>query len=143
MTVVLVAVYMSVLTSTLAVRKITLPVNSIQELADSSMDILLVRYIAIHGILASATGGPLKIIHDRVDSRNTFSNNIEALQNTVLTNPGTIGFIHSDSISQLEGTMAALKLAKCEFSLIDTIIGTRETLIVSKNSPYLDGINQV
>ena len=136
MTVVLVAIYTSVLTSTLAVRKASLPVNSVEELAKSSMPVVAGKNVAMHGILAAATGGPLKIIHDRVAQNDGFAADYDSMLDHILDNPGTISFFDSYTLHYVGRRLPHLKNIKCEISIINKVITTYSSFIFTKNSPY-------
>jgi len=65
MRVLLVAFYMSSLTSSLAIRKLHLPVHSLEELAQSSLSVVMFKNAAMHGIMAAAKSGVMKRTHEK------------------------------------------------------------------------------
>jgi hypothetical protein len=94
-------------------------------------------------MMAATRKGPLKTIYDRIVRRDSFAGDNEEVREIVRTNPGTIGIAYSGTLNRLSRDVPTAE-AECVYSIIDAgVLGTRESLILRKNSPYLDGINEV
>ena len=141
MTVVLVAYYNSSLTSILAIRRINLPFNSVQQLAQSSLPIVVLRDGAMHGILAAAEDGVLRQIYDKVVRSDGFISDYASQIDIILNNPNTVCLFDGDSFNNLAYLRPDLPHAKCTISVVARLNRIQRGFIFPKNSPYVNSIS--
>lgn len=141
MAVITVAFYTSSLTSSLTVQKLHLPVNSLEELARSSLRVIVFKNGAMHGILASAKDGVLKRTYEKVAQSGGFITDFASQVDIILDNPKTVSLFDGDSFKYLAYLRPDMPNVKCNISIVSRINRIQHGFIFPKNSPYVQGIS--
>jgi len=141
MTIILVAFYTSSLTSSLAIRKLHLPVHSLEELAQSSLSVVMFKNGAMHGITAAAKSGVLKRIYEKACETDGFAEDYPSMIEMVLNDPNRVSFFDGDSFNYLAYLIPDLPSVKCNLSVITQINRVQHGFIFPKNSAHIQDIS--